>query len=254
MASAPVDDPIAALRAAPDRTGILADFDGTLSSIVDDPAVALPVRGVVDTLGALAKRYRRVAVVSGRPVSFLVPLLPRSLTISGLYGLEEVRRGRRRDHPVAGAWREVIDDVASVSRANGPPGMLVEPKGLSLTLHYRGHPGIEDDVRRWAERQAARSGLVCRPARMSFELHPPIDIDKGTAIRELASGLDAVCYLGDDLGDLRAFAALDELAERGVMAVRVGVNSGEAPTALVDRADLVVEGPAGALDFLRRLL
>ena len=200
------------------------------------------------------KRYRRVAVVSGRPVSFLAPLLPRSLTISGLYGLEEVRRGRRRDHPLSGSWREVIDDVASVSRAHGPPGMLVESKGLSLTLHYREHPEIEADVLRWAERQAARSGLVNRPARMSVELHPPIDIDKGTAIRDLTSDLDAACYLGDDVGDLQAFVALDELAGRGATTVRVAVNSGEAPGALVERADVVVDGPAGALTFLRRLL
>ena len=254
MPPVPVDDPIAALRETPDRTGVLADFDGTLSAIVDDPASAVPVDGVVDTLRALARRYRRVAVISGRPVSFLTPLLPASLTISGLYGLEGIRRGRRHDHPLAGSWREVIDDVAAVSAAQGPPGMLVESKGLSITLHYRSHPELEDDVRRWAERQAARSGLVVRPARMSVELHPPIDVDKGTAVRQLAAGLEAVCYLGDDVGDLDAFAALDELAGRGVRTVRVAVHSGEAPGALVDRADVVVDGPKGAVEFLRRLL
>jgi trehalose 6-phosphate phosphatase len=248
------DDAIAALRAEPDRTGVLSDFDGTLSPIVDDPATAAPVDGVVDTLGELAKHYRRVAVVSGRPVSFLTRLLPRSITISGLYGLEGVIRGRRRDHPQAGSWREVIDDVASVSKAQGPRDMLVEPKGLSITLHYRMHPEIEDDVRLWAERQAARSGLISRPAKMSVELHPPIDVNKGTAIRELAVGLAAMCYLGDDVGDLDAFAALDEQAARGATSVRVAVRSGEAPSILVDRADVVVDGPPGALDFLRRLL
>jgi trehalose 6-phosphate phosphatase len=195
-----------------------------------------------------------VAVVSGRPVSFLTQQLPRSITISGLYGLEGVVQGRRHDHPQAGSWREVIDDVASVSIAQGPADMLVEPKGLSITLHYRMHPEIEDDVRLWAERQAARSGLVCRAAKMSVELHPPIDVNKGTAIRELSEGLSAMCYLGDDLGDLDAFAALDELAQNGATAVRVAVRSGEAPSILVDRADVVVDSPAGALDFLRRLL
>jgi trehalose 6-phosphate phosphatase len=248
------DEAIAALRADPDRTGVLSDFDGTLSPIVDDPASAVPVDGAVEALDELSRVYRRVAVVSGRPVSFLTKLLPRSITISGLYGLEGVIRGRRRDHPQAGSWREVIDDVVSVSKAQGPRDMLVEPKGLSITLHYRMHPEIEDDVRLWAERQAARSGLVCRPAKMSVELHPPIDVNKGTAIRELAVGLAAMCYLGDDVGDLDAFAALDEQAALGATTVRVAVHSGEAPSVLVDRADVVVQGPAGALDFLRRLL
>jgi trehalose 6-phosphate phosphatase len=257
MARLSADEAVDALRAAPDRTGVLSDFDGTLSPIVDDPASAVPVEGAVETLDELAKVYRRVAVVSGRPVSFLAGLLPRSITISGLYGLEGMSRGRRHDHPQAGSWREVIDDVTSVSTAQGPPDMLVEPKGLSLTLHYRMHPEIEDDVRLWAQRQASRSGLVVRAAKMSVELHPPIDVNKGTAIRELSVGLAAMCYLGDDLGDLDAFAALDEQAQRGATTVRVAIQSGErgeSPSALVDRADIVVDGPTGALEFLRRLL
>jgi trehalose 6-phosphate phosphatase len=250
----PSDELITRLRAVPRRTGILTDFDGTLSPIVDDPAAARPLDGVVDILAELARRYRRVAVVSGRPASFLVPLLPRTLTISGLYGLEVVTRGRRRDNPLAGSWREVVDDVASHSIAHGPTGMLVEPKGLSLTLHFRTDPEIEPEVRRWAERQAARSGLVCRPAKMSFELHPPIKADKGTAMLELAEDLEAVCYLGDDLGDLQAFAALDVLGTRGAATARIAVDSGEAPAELLERADVVVDGPPGAVAFLRRLL
>jgi trehalose 6-phosphate phosphatase len=240
-------------RANPDRAGILADFDGTLSPIVSDPAAAELQAGVFDALAGLGRRYRRVAVISGRPATFLAPRLPRSVVISGLYGLEVVKRGKRRDHPLAGSWREVIDDVASVSRAQGPAGMLVETKGLSLTLHYRQRPEIGADVRRWAERQATRSGLLCRPAKMSFELHPPIKADKGTAVHELADDLDAVFYVGDDVGDVQAFTALDELAEKGAVVVKVAVAGDEAPATLVDRADVVVEGPTGVLDLLRRL-
>ncbi|MGH9242777.1 MAG: trehalose-phosphatase [Acidimicrobiales bacterium] len=254
MVEARSDAVLEAMRTRPERAGILADFDGTLSPIVDDPAAAKPLEGVFDALGQLARRYRRVAVISGRPAAFLVPLLPRSLVVSGLYGLEVVKRGRRRDHPLAGSWREVIDDVAATSRAHGPPGMLVEPKGLSITLHYRTDPEIESDVRRWAMRQATRSGLVCRPAKMSFELHPPINADKGTAVHELADGLDAVCYLGDDVGDVQAFTALDELRDKGVSTLRVAVTSEEAPAELLGQADVVVDGPQGALTFLRQLV
>lgn len=248
-----VDGRLDRFRASPDRAGILADFDGTLSLIVADPALAELYEGVFDALAGLGRRYRRVAVISGRPAAFLEPKLPRSVVISGLYGLEVVKRGRRRDHPLAGSWREVIDDVASISRAHGPEGMLVETKGLSLTLHYRQRPEIGPDVRRWAERQAARSGLQCRPARMSYELHPPIKANKGTAVHELADDLDAVLYVGDDVGDVQAFAALDELAEKGVVTVRAAVASDEAPATLVDRADVIVEGPSGVLELLRQL-
>ena len=117
-------------------------------------------------------------------------------------------------------WREVIDDVATVSRATGPEDMQVESKGLSLTLHYRGHPELEGEVRSLAERQAARSGLSLRSARMSYELHPPIDADKGTALHDLAGGLEAVCFIGDDRGDLPAFDAIDR-AEREAKALHL---------------------------------
>ena len=92
---------------------------------------------------------------------------------------------------------------------------------------------------------------------MSVELHPPIEADKGTALAALARtvpGLGAACFLGDDRGDLTAFDALDRLAVEGVVGVRIAVNSQEAPEELLARADLVVDGPLGALGALRALL
>jgi trehalose 6-phosphate phosphatase len=229
------------------------DFDGTLSPIVDDPESARPLPGVAEALARLRERYELVGVLSGRTVEFLQEVLPAGLVLAGLYGLEVVSNGGRRDHPYAGAWREVIDDVAKCSASLGPQGMVVEPKGLSLTLHYRSHPDLADDVNSWAKRQAARSGLVVRPARMSVELHPPIDADKGTALEMIAQELEAVCYIGDDVGDLPAFDALDHLAQTGVHTLKVAVASDESPIALLERADLVVDGPAGVLALLHEL-
>jgi len=251
---AEVDDVLELLHADPTHAGILTDFDGTLSPIVEVPEAARPLDGVPALLDELAHRYAVVAVLSGRPVTFLQQWLPPSLLLSGLYGLEVVRNGVREDHPSGGMWREVIDDVATVCRATGPPGTRVESKGLSLTLHYRGHPELESAVRELAERQAARSGLSIRSARMSVELHPPISADKGTAVRDVADGLAAVCFLGDDLGDLPAFAELQTLASEGVATVRIAVRSDEAPDELLDAADLVVDGPEGARDLLQALL
>lgn len=244
---------LASVRAHGSRAGICADFDGTLAAIVDEPADARPLDGVPELLDELSRRYGVVAVLSGRPVAFLQALLPGSVVLSGLYGLEVVRGGVRVDHPLGGMWREVVDDVVTVAHASGPDGMRVEPKGLSLTLHYRGRPDLEPQVLAFAERQAARSGLTVRRARMSVELHPPIDADKGTALRELTEGLSAVCFLGDDRGDLPAFAALDELAASGVATVRVAVRSDESPAELLDAADMVVDGPEGARALLGEL-
>jgi trehalose 6-phosphate phosphatase len=237
----------------PARAGLFCDFDGTLSEIIDEPDLARPLDGLPDLLGDLAGELGVVGVLSGRPVSFLQPLFPRAVLLAGLYGLETLVDGQRRDHPLGGTWREVIDDVASSSIAHGPVGMHVEEKGLSLTLHFRTHPELEGEVRAFAEKQGARSGLEVRSARMSYELHPPIAVDKGTALLELTRDLTSVCFIGDDVGDLPAFDALDELAARGVRVVRVAVRSAEESAELVGRADVRLDGPAGVGALLRHV-
>ncbi|HSS11457.1 MAG TPA: hypothetical protein VLL25_16350, partial [Acidimicrobiales bacterium] len=85
------------------------------------------------------------------------------------------------------------------------------------------------------------------------ELRPPVEADKGTVVEELASGLDAVCFIGDDRGDLPAFAALARLAAEGRDTLAIAVNSDEAPTELLAAADVVVDGPSGVLDLLEAL-
>jgi trehalose 6-phosphate phosphatase len=105
-------------------------------------------------------------------------------------------------------------------------------------------------VREWVDEAARRHGLAAHPARMSWELRVPLAVDKGSVVSELAAGLEAACFVGDDVGDLPAFAALDALP---VTALKVAVRSPEMAPELAAAADLVVDGPDGALAFLRRL-
>jgi trehalose 6-phosphate phosphatase len=253
MEVAVVTELFAPFLAAPSEAGIFTDFDGTLSPIVDVPDEAQPLAEVGEVLGLLAERYGRVAVVSGRPVSFLEGRLPATVVLSGLHGLERLDHGERLDHPQGGVWREVTDDIAVLAANRLPPTVRVEDKGISVTLHYREHPEVADEVHRFAEQQAARSGLVCRAARMSYELHPPVEADKGTALADLTTGLQAACFIGDDRGDIAAFSALDRLAADGMTTVKVAVASGETPPDLVDAADLVLPGPEQAVELLRWL-
>ena len=60
-------------------------------------------------------------------------------------------------------------------------------------------------------------------------------------------------FLGDDVGDLTAFDALDHLAAAGRPVLRVVAGSVETAPLLRDRADLVVDGPAGVVELLRSL-
>lgn len=230
---------------------MLSDFDGTLAPIVDDPAEAVALDGAGEVLARLAARFAFAGVVSGRPVAYLVDQLGTNLELSGLYGLERFSEGKPVEVAEAEQWREVVAEA--VSRAQAELGSMVEDKGLSLTLHFRTQPQRGDEVREWAEAEAEAHGLELRQARASVELHPPVASDKGTEVEELARGMEAACFLGDDLGDVAAFGALDRLAATGTHTVRVAVSSDEAPPELLDRADLVVDGPPGALALLVEL-
>ena len=100
----------------------------------------------------------------------------------------------------------------------------MERKGLAVTLHFRQAPELAGWTANFAAEHEAASGLVAHPGKQSWELRPPGPTDKGTVVDELAVGLQAVCFVGDDIGDLPAFAALTRLGVAGVdtLAVAVG--------------------------------
>jgi trehalose 6-phosphate phosphatase len=84
-----------------------------------------------------------------------------------------------------------------------------------------------------------------------LELRPPVEADKGTAVRALLEerGLRRALYAGDDTTDLDAFRGLDGLE----VAVRIAVASAEAPPGLREAADLTVGSPVELLELLRKL-
>ena len=94
-----------------------------------------------------------------------------------------------------------------------------------------------------AERARA-AGLVPRFGRKVLEIRPPVEADKGTAVRQLLeeAGLRRALYAGDDTTDLDAFRGSTGSSSR----VRVAVSSDEAPEELVSAADVVVVVARGA--------
>jgi trehalose 6-phosphate phosphatase len=250
---------------------LLTDFDGTLSPIVADPQAARPLPEAIPLLSSLAERLGIVGVVSGRPVSFLVDRLgvgrepsgpettgttaAPALRLAGLYGLEQVGSdGAIRTSPEAERWRPVLDELADAARATGPPGLVVEHKGLAVTLHWRHAPRVGP---RWAARfledRVRPTGLVAVAGRKSVELLPPAVGDKGTVVLAWATGCSAAAYLGDDRGDLPAYWALDQLARSGTTVRKVAVAGPDVPDALTSAADVVVRGPQGAVALLSAL-
>lgn len=239
------------------EAAIFCDYDGTLAPIVPDPSRAVPAAAVPGLLARLAKKAALVAVVSGRPVEYLVAALgpPAGVQLAGLYGMEEVGSdGVLRRDPEAEAWRPIVTEVAKLAAGAAPPGAEVEAKGLSVTLHWRRAPEAEQWARSVGRREAQRTGLAEQPGRMAIELRPPVSADKGTVVRRLADRYPVVAYFGDDLGDLPAFAALDDLAAAGATSVRVAVTDAETPYEVAEAADLVVHGPHELVRLLEILV
>ncbi len=103
--------------------------------------------------------------------------------------------------------------------------------------------------------EAAKShDLDVEPGRNVIEIRAH-GMHKGAAVRRLVDelGAKAVAFVGDDLGDVEAFRAVEELRGQGYPGLLVCSGSDE-ESALADLADVVVHGPPGVLDLLRELI
>ncbi|MFD7599527.1 trehalose-phosphatase [Streptomyces mirabilis] len=259
-------DGLDAILTRPDRAVIALDFDGTLAPIVADPEQARAHPDAVPALAALAPKVASVAVVTGRPAGVAVrhggfagvPGLDH-LVVLGHYGAErwDARTGTVNapaPHPGVAAVRAELPGV--LDGVGAWHGTWIEEKGRAVAVHTRRAEDPQaafEALREPLTDLATRHGLIVEPGRMVLELRPP-GMDKGVALLEYVREVhaEAVMYAGDDLGDLPAFAAVDKLRSDGVPGLLVCSGSAEV-TELAERADLVVDGPAGVVRLLMAL-
>ena len=257
-----------AILAAPDRVLVALDFDGTLSPIVDDPASARPHRDAPGLLRQLARVVGTVAIITGRPAATAAAMLglvddrpPANLLVVGQYGFETWT-------PSAGVVPAVGLDAGGVDEARAalprllrevgaPDGTAIEDKGVALAVHVRRTADPDAAMSRLTDplaTLAAEHRMRLERGRMVLELRPA-GIDKGIALESIAHTIDAlaVCYVGDDLGDLAAFDALDRLRSEGRATLAICSGSTEVAE-LAARADVVVDGPDGVVSWLKGLI
>lgn len=243
------------LVAAADAVLVLCDYDGTLAPIVVDPDAAVPLPEAAPMLRELVGAGVAVAVVSGRPVEFLL----RHLSVDGVelvgqYGLERAVDGRPIADPRAEPFAAAVC-AAGDELERALPGRSIERKAaIAVVAHWRADGDITSDEISVIDHIARRHGLEIHEARMARELRVPVDVDKGDAVETLVGerSPSLVVFAGDDRGDLAAFRALDRAVERGAVdaALKLGVLSPEAPSALVETADVLVDGPAALVSVL----
>jgi trehalose 6-phosphate phosphatase len=225
---------------------VFLDVDGTLLDLAERPEKVALRPGLIETIDAL-RRVAPVAFVSGRRIADLDTLFaPLRLPAAGQHGAE--RRGAdgqvHRAAVAEAAFARARERVLAWTRDH--PGVLLEDKGLSLALHYRGAPRLEAEAALVAREALLGLGeaFVLASGGMVLEIRPR-GWDKGRAIAEFMreppfAGRVPV-FAGDDITDEDGFAAASRL---GGHAIKVG----EGPTVARWRLDDAMQ----VLDWLER--
>jgi len=210
------------------QAALFLDVDGTLLEIVPRPELVQ----VPDGLPALIKRLSvqregALALISGRPLAQLDRLFqPWQGAAAGLHGLERRRADGILDYAVDNESAAALDRLRpklAAFAADGT-GLILEDKGGTLALHYRGAPERATEIQAVAEALHSEMAPVLRliTGKMVLEFQPR-SADKGRAIAAFLAEPPFLerrpVFVGDDTTDEDGFA---EIRRRGGVAVRVG--------------------------------
>lgn len=230
------------------RVLVACDFDGTVAPIAARPDLAQPLPAAQAALAQLAQQHGvRVALVSGRPLADLRARCPIPACLYlGSHGNES---SADAEPPSPGSMLARRPELAAevARRLAQWPGVRVEDKPFSFTLHYRQAPGLAPEVESFADALAAAHGLRPLPARLAIELLPTNLTDKGQAVVALQrrQGCDLALYFGDDRSDEDVFAF------RGPALIAIRVENEETPP--LTAADYTLRGPDEVALALRHL-
>ncbi|MGZ3685849.1 MAG: trehalose-phosphatase [Bdellovibrionota bacterium] len=209
-----------ALRGEP--TLFAFDFDGTLAPIVAN-AFSAKIPATTTALLEELSSAAPVAAVTGRPLEIIRTLVPASFRAwAGDHGAEIFPRrfAPAMDWRVARATVKKWNRDLSVSLA-GLPGVWIEVKELSLSVHFRESPNRAVGRRKILEAVARLTPAPrALPGKCVVNLLNPRLPHKGNAVQTLMRGLNTrrALYVGDDANDEDVFA----LADPRILTIRIG--------------------------------
>jgi trehalose-phosphatase len=238
------------------------DYDGTLTPIVSRPELAVLSPEVKDLLRGLAQKpVLSVGIISGRSLVEIKSMVAvDGIYYAGNHGLEIDGPGLKYVSREAETARALIKDLAGkLATALGDiSGVIIEDKGLSLSVHYRlvkeGEEKIVADIFQSITGTLRDKGKIrITTGKKVFEVRPPIDWNKGKAVEKIAGEIKTVLnlgqaltvYLGDDNTDEDAFKIL-RLPEGWSIYVG-GENTSSA-------AAYYLDSPLQVAEFLTRVL
>ena len=229
----------------PGEVLIVTDYDGTIAPIVADPARAVPVPDAVELLSALVPLVRGVAVLSGRSEQSLRSFLP--VPGAALIGENGIEALTPDEHARLGNFL----DRARLAVARWP-GVVIEAKPASLSVHFRSQPQIAGELENALAGLIAGSGLMMVANRMVFD----VQSRRGSKVRTMCRLMRemkpaAVMYAGDSRDDARVHRCLKTAP---IQTLCIGMASSEMPAGLFKNADLILDGPAEMARLLSRLV
>jgi trehalose 6-phosphate phosphatase len=222
---------------------VMLDIDGTLAPIALRPEAAqVPETTREILLNLCDSSKHRLAFITGRSVQDAKQLLDIPQAVyAGNHGLEICRQGYWQwQHPMVAGCQTELEALAmklTESELGKIPGLIVENKELTLSIHYRevrcGNSAFVRTKTRSILKPYQHLFRLC-PGKKVLEVRPRIACNKGTAVNFIRSMLDPlgqakVIFIGDDQTDEDAFSVLNE----NDIGIRVGHQASSAATYFV---------------------
>jgi trehalose 6-phosphate phosphatase len=247
---------------------LFLDYDGTLAPIAARPKTAVLSPESREVLGQISRKdIFRLAIISGRSLHDIKMLIGlENITYAGNHGLEiecppHYCRGRSPKtttfvHPIARQFKPSVNRLERKLKETlaGIDGLLIENKGLTLSLHYRlargTTPGtIEELLRGAIENQGITGKLQVTEGKKVFEVKPLVDWNKGKAVEWLmeiyGTPGDFPIFAGDDVTDEDGFQVMHR---SGGISIFIG-NASPSST-----ADYYLDSPEQLRHWLHKLL
>jgi trehalose 6-phosphate phosphatase len=192
------------------------NYDGTLAPIAASPKLARMRTATLQLLGRVARVYPTV-VISGRAHRNLTKRLGR-LRLWEVFGNHGIEPWEQSRESAAQVYEWVVNLRAQLA---GYPGLVIEDKKYSVTIHHR---AVRDKAR---VRRAIAAAVDALPnvrvlvGQQAVNLLPRGGPDKGIALQRarIALACKAAIYVGDDDTDEDAFTSADS---DQLLAIRIG--------------------------------
>ena len=232
------------------RPCLILDYDGTLAPFKVKRLEATPYPEVKKALQNIVKnKHTQISIVSGRnalEVKTLLDITP-SPEIWGCHGWEHLcKDGVLKVAPLPTNVSHGLE-IARFSAENTPYGEFIEWKGTSIAVHWRGcsttlKKSLETEFKAQWEKLTKSHSLELIHFDGGYELRP-LGFNKYDAVKTILEdrqGKGPVAYLGDDITDEDAFAAMKDVG----LSVLVKNENKES------LSDIQLKPPGELLDFL----